>query len=130
MQILIKSLRDEKFDFTFVNLVDCDMLYGHRENAEGYANGLELIDAYLGKLLNEIKKDDLLLITGDHGNDPTDGDTDHTREYVPILAYNKKSVSKNLNTRTSFTDVAKTIADFFNLKNNIDGYSFLNELIE
>ena len=130
MQILIKSLRDEKFDFTFVNLVDCDMLYGHRENAEGYANGLELIDEYLGKLLNEIKKDDLLLITGDHGNDPTDGDTDHTREYVPILAYNKKSVSKNLNTRTSFTDVAKTIADFFNLKNNIDGYSFLNELIE
>ena len=106
------------------------MLYGHRENPEGYANGLKLIDEYLGNLLNEIKSDDLLLVTGDHGNDPTDGDTDHTREYVPILTYNKQGVSRNLNTRASFTDVGKTIAEFFKLKNKIQGHSFLNELVE
>ena len=130
MQILIKSLEDSQFDFTFINLVDCDMLYGHRENPEGYANGLKLIDEYLGNLLNEIKSDDLLLVTGDHGNDPTDGDTDHTREYVPILTYSKQGISRNLNTRASFTDVGKTIAEFFNLKNKIHGHSFLNELVE
>ena len=88
---LINSLETEKFDFTFINLVDCDMLYGHRENANGYAQGLDLIDRYLARLLNIVSKNDLVLITGDHGNDPTDGDTDHTREYVPIIAYTKNS---------------------------------------
>ena len=130
MQILIKSIEQENFDFTFVNLVDCDMLYGHREDPKGYAKGLELIDKYLGILLKQIDKDDLLLITGDHGNDPTDGDTDHTREYVPILSYSKNSGSVDLNTRASFTDVGKTIAEFFSLKNNIDGYSFLNKVVK
>jgi len=130
MRILIKSLNADNYDFTFVNLVDCDMLYGHREDPKGYAKGLELIDKYLGILINQIDKDDLLLITGDHGNDPTDGDTDHTREYVPILAYNKQSGSVDLNTRASFTDVGKTIADFFNLKNNIYGTSFLKKIIK
>ena len=130
MQCLIESLETEKFDFIFINLVDCDMLYGHRENPSGYARGLELIDRYLGKLLNVVSKDDLVLITGDHGNDPTDGDTDHTREYVPIIAYSKNSKGSDLQTRDSFTDVGKTIAEYFDVDNKIVGKSFLKDTIK
>ena len=79
-------------------------------------------------MLSMVSNDDLILITGDHGNDPTDGNTDHTREYVPILAYTNKEISNNLGTRSSFTDVAKTIAEYFNIENKIDGTSFLYEL--
>jgi len=127
---LINSLETEKFDFTFINLVDCDMLYGHRENANGYAQGLDLIDRYLARLLNIVSKNDLVLITGDHGNDPTDGDTDHTREYVPIIAYTKNSKGSNLHTRDSFTDVGKTIAEYFEIENTIIGKSFLKDIIK
>ena len=128
MNILIEEVKKEEYDFLFINLVDCDMLYGHREDPVGYAKGLEIIDKYIEKLLRIWSEDDLLLITGDHGNDPTDGNTDHTREYVPILAYTNKEISNNLGTRSSFTDVAKTIAEYFNIENKIDGTSFLYEL--
>ena len=130
MKSLIESLENEKFNFTFINLVDCDMLYGHREDPSGYAEGLRLIDRYLARLLNIVSKDDLLLITGDHGNDPTDGDTDHTREYVPIIAYSKTSLGSNLYTRNSFTDVGKTIAEYFKIENTIIGKSFLKDIIK
>ena len=130
MKSLIESLENEKFDFTFINLVDCDMLYGHREDPSGYAEGLRLIDRYLARLLNIVSKDDLLLITGDHGNDPTDGDTDHTREYVPIIAYSKTSLGSDLHTRNSFTDVGKTIAEYFKIENTIIGKSFLKDIIK
>ena len=128
MKELIHSIINDEFDFTFINLVDCDMLYGHREDPGGYAKGLILIDKYIGEILSMVSNDDLILITGDHGNDPTDGNTDHTREYVPILAYTNKEISNNLGTRSSFTDVAKTIAEYFNIENKIDGTSFLYEL--
>ena len=129
MKSLIESLENEKFNFTFINLVDCDMLYGHREDPSGYAGGLRLIDRYLARLLNIVSKDDLVLITGDHGNDPTDGDTDHTREYVPIIAYSKTSLGSDLHTRNSFTDVGKTIAEYFEIENTIIGKSFLKDII-
>ena len=128
MKLLIEEVKQEEFDLFFINLVDCDMLYGHRENPIGYAKGLEMIDEYIGELLNICTEEDLLLITGDHGNDPTDGNTDHTREYVPILAYNGKNICKNLGTRQSFTDVGKTICEFFNIDSKINGESFLTDI--
>ena len=128
MNILIEEVKKEEYDFLFINLVDCDMLYGHREDPAGYAKGLEIIDKYIEKLLRIWSEDDLLLITGDHGNDPTDGNTDHTREYVPILVYNGKNNSNDLGTRQSFTDVGKTICEFFNIDNEINGESLLPDM--
>ena len=128
MNILIEEVKKEEYDFLFINLVDCDMLYGHREDPVGYAKGLEIIDKYIEKLLRIWSEDDLLLITGDHGNDPTDGNTDHTREYVPILVYNGKNNCNDLGTRQSFTDVGKTICEFFNIDNEINGKSLLPDM--
>ena len=128
MNILIEEVKKEEYDFLFINLVDCDMLYGHREDPVGYAKGLEIIDKYIEKLLRIWSEDDLLLITGDHGNDPTDGNTDHTREYVPILVYNGKNNCDDLGTRQSFTDVGKTICEFFNIDNEINGESLLPDM--
>ena len=128
MNILIEEVKKEEYDFLFINLVDCDMLYGHREDPVGYAKGLEIIDKYIEELLRIWSEDDLLLITGDHGNDPTDGNTDHTREYVPILVYNGKNNCNDLGTRQSFTDVGKTICEFFNIDNEINGKSLLPDM--
>ena len=98
------------------NLVEFDSLYGHRNDVEGYAKALELFDKELGSLLPMLKADDLLIITADHGCDPTTASTDHSREYVPLLLYNEHLQCKNLGTRKTFADVAATIATNFNLK--------------
>lgn len=107
-------------DFTglcFVNLVDFDALWGHRRNPEGYAKELELFDEKLGILLSKLKEDDLLVITADHGNDPTYIGTDHTREMVPLLLYSlSMKESKKLNDLPTFAVVGATIADNFELK--------------
>ena len=97
------------------NLVEFDSLYGHRNDVEGYAKALELFDKELGSLLLMLKADDLLIITADHGCDPTTASTDHSREYVPLLLYNEHLQGKNLGTRKTFADVAATIATNFNL---------------
>ena len=99
----------------FTNLVDLDMTYGHRENPEGYATGLGVIDQYLPRLLASLTERDLLVMTADHGNDPTDGDTDHTREYVPLLVYEPGKKSRNLGLREGFYDVAQSVADYYDL---------------
>ena len=120
-----------KRDFTglcFSNLVDFDALYGHRRDAVGYKNALEEFDNDLATLEGLLKDDDLLLITADHGNDPTWTGTDHTREYVPVLAYNKKLAGGSLGTRTSFADLGATIAENFNVKAPRIGVSFLKDL--
>ncbi len=113
-------------DFTglcFVNLVDFDMLYGHRNDAIGYANALNRFDEALDELLPMLKKDDLLVITADHGCDPSTESTDHSREYVPVLCYNKEmSKGVNLGTRDSFADLATTIAECFGI--SFPGKSF------
>ncbi|MBN1502738.1 phosphopentomutase [Candidatus Woesearchaeota archaeon] len=120
-------------DFTgilFGNLVDFDMLYGHRRNPAGFKKALEYFDSRLSDIMARLDQDDLLVITADHGNDPTFKGTDHTREYVPLLVYGKKCrPNVNLGTRKSFADVGKTIADNFNLKIN-NGTSFLKEILE
>lgn len=130
---MMKLIDFAKGDFKgllFANLNDFDMLYGHRRDREGYLKALEEFNYYLPILLKNLKKDDLLIITADHGNDPTFKGTDHTREYVPILMYNplfKKG--KKLEDRTTFADIGATILDNFNVKNELGiGKSIFNDL--
>ena len=102
----------------FVNLVDFDMVYGHRRDVDGYAKALSEFDSFLPEFINKMKDDDLLLITADHGCDPAFKGTDHTRECVPLIAYSKNIKPKNGKTLNSFTHVADTIADFFEIDFN------------
>ncbi|MEM0951698.1 MAG: phosphopentomutase [Cyanobacteria bacterium P01_H01_bin.74] len=99
----------------FVNLVETDSHYGHRRDAEGYARALEAIDAGLAELLTYLTADDLLMISADHGCDPTAPGSDHTREYVPILMYNNQLPGSDLGIRASFADIGKTTLDWLNL---------------
>lgn len=115
----------------YVNLVDFDALWGHRRNVEGYARELEKFDEKLGEFLDLLKDDDLLLITADHGNDPTHTGTDHTREDVPFLAYSPSfEGSGKLEDEASFAVIGATIADNFNVQmpENTIGHSILETL--
>ena len=109
----------------FLNLVDFDALYGHRRDAEGYKNALEAFDGQLETFMKKLKHDDLLIITADHGNDPTHEGTDHTREYVPLFVYNTKQTGNALATRESFADIGATISENFGVKATAVGKSFL-----
>lgn len=114
----------------FLNLVDFDALYGHRRNVEGYARALESFDQQLANMLPAFKEDDLVVITADHGNDPTHHGTDHTREYVPLLAYTPRiKKGKALPVRSTFADVGATIAANFAVSKPVHGKSFLKEMI-
>jgi phosphopentomutase len=113
----------------FVNLIDFDMLFGHRRNPEGFAQALVELDAFLPKILARVGPSDLLLLTADHGNDPTHAGTDHTREQVPILAFGPEGAAgSRLGTRTTFADAAATIAEALGLPPIETGTSFLKEL--
>ena len=115
----------------FVNLVDFDMLYGHRNDVDGYAAALTEFDGQLRKLLPMLKEDDLLFITADHGCDPSTPSTDHSREHVPLLAYGAKiKAAYNLGTRSTYADLAATVAEYFGVKANIAGTSFLREILK
>src|SRR5204863_5175954 len=112
----------------FSNLVDFDMLYGHRRDVAGYANALERFDARLPEIMSAMRDDDLVILTADHGNDPTKEGSDHTREYVPLLIYGKSAKrGVNLGTRQSLSDIGQTIAENFGVK-LADGVSFLSEI--
>ncbi len=112
-------------ELIFVNLVDTDMLFGHRNDVRGYAKALEKIDLALKEIIELITPDDLLIITADHGCDPTVKGTDHTREMVPILVYNPKILAKDLGLRKSFADVAVTLSDWFGVEYKCGGVSLL-----
>jgi phosphopentomutase len=114
----------------FTNLVDFDMLYGHRNNYEGYAKALVDFDNRLPEIINSMKEDDVLIITADHGCDPTTPSTDHSREYVPLLVYGKKvSEGVNLGIRKSFADIGKTILELLEVNNELNGESFAGEVL-
>lgn len=120
-----------KTDFNglcFVNLVDFDSVYGHRNNADGYAEALNEFDRWLGSFLPELRDDDLLIVTADHGCDPGDVSTDHTREYVPILVYGKDVVHANLGTRKTFADLSATVTDYLGVTHTGEGQSFREAL--
>ncbi len=117
----------------FTNLVDTDMLFGHRRNVEGYANALTEIDRGIGEIMEALNPDDLLIISSDHGNDPTAPGTDHTREFVPLLAYSKTlaragSFEHNIGTRDGFSDMAASLATWLGLTWKGPGLSFIPQL--
>ena len=115
-------------DFTglcFVNLVDFDALYGHRRDPIGYANSVMEFDQDVNSLLPFIKDDDLLIICADHGNDPTHTGYNHTREYIPVLVYNKNLKPRNLGLRETFADIGKTVSDNFNVEGTGLGVNLL-----
>ena len=125
----LKYLERDFDGLLFVNLVDFDMLYGHRNNARGYAEALEYFDEKLPEILALLKEDDILLITADHGCDPTTKGTDHTREYIPLLVYGPRLKSGvNLHVRGTFADIAATVADRFDIHDFPAGTSFLPEV--
>lgn len=111
----------------FANLVDFDVHYGHRNDVEGFYKALQEFDEYIPYLINLLYPDDRLIITADHGNDPTTPSTDHSREYVPLLYYGKNKRGFSLGTRKTFSDVAKTVAEYYKLKTFFPGMSFLNQ---
>ncbi len=115
----------------FTNLVDFDMMYGHRNDPEGYGKALEDFDNRLQEIYSKMAEDDILIITADHGCDPTTSSTDHSREHIPVLVYGKNvKPGVNIGTRETFADIGKTILDFFNVQNELVGKSFLNDIIK
>ena len=119
-------------DFTglcFTNLVDFDMLYGHRNDIDGYASALSEFDAWLGNFLPKMNDGDILMLNADHGCDPATASTDHSREYVFLLAYCKKIKPVNLGTHKTFADIGRTIADIFGIETGISGESFKGEIL-
>lgn len=126
---MIEQIKKDYKGHLFVNLVDFDSLYGHPRDVQGYKKALEAFDKRLPEILEVLKEDDLLIITADHGNDPTFRGNDHTREYVPLLVYSKKLFGNNeLNMRNTFEDIGETIAENFGLESTKFGTSFLKEL--
>ncbi len=114
----------------FVNLVDFDMVYGHRRNIDGYAAALTEFDTWLGKFLPKLGEDDIVMITADHGCDPAyTATTDHTREYVPLVIAGPKVKPVNLGTRVGFCDIAATVAELLDVKLDTPGKSFAKEII-
>lgn len=126
---LLEKIEEPFTGLCFLNLVDFDALYGHRRDPVGYGKALERFDEQLEDVLNSLKRDDLLIITADHGNDPTHDGTDHTREYVPLLVYTPHvERGAELAVRKTFADVGATIADNFNCRAPELGESFLREI--
>ncbi len=122
---------DENFTgLLWANLIDFDMLYGHRNDVEGYAAALEDFDRFLGDVMKRLNDDDMLVITADHGCDPTFKGTDHTREYVPLLIYGRHIAPVNLGTRESFADLGATVAELLCGKLTKDGRSFAGKLLK
>lgn len=114
----------------FVNLVDFDMVYGHRNDVEGYAGALTQFDRQLGQLLPMLREDDLLIITADHGCDPSTPSTDHSREHVPMVAWSKGiKAGADLGTRDTYAHIAATVADYLGVKGNFSGSSFLPDIL-
>ncbi|MGZ0043013.1 phosphopentomutase [Paenibacillus ottowii] len=130
MDKLVATLDEEFTGLSFLNLVDFDAVYGHRRDPQGYGQALDDYDARLPEVFAKMTDDDLLIITADHGNDPTYRGTDHTREYVPLLAYSPRFVDggKELAVRKTFADIGATVADNFGVKLPEHGTSFLAEL--
>lgn len=115
----------------FTNLVDFDMLYGHRNDPIGYANALTDFDNRVNEIVSNLKDDDILFITADHGCDPTTSSTDHSREYIPLLVCGKNLKSGiNLGTRETFADIAATIMEYLNVNGQIKGESFLDKILK
>lgn len=125
----IEYMKSKKEGLIFTNLVDFDMLFGHRNDVKGYANALMEFDKRLPEIVSNMSNEDILIITADHGCDPTTISTDHSREYIPLIVYgNSVRSNEDLGIRKSFCDIGKTILDIFNIKNSLKGESFKNKI--
>ena len=130
MEKTIEFSKKEFNGLCFVNLVDFDMLYGHRNDVEGYAKALTKFDEQVVELISNLQEEDLLIITADHGCDPTTASTDHSREYTPMVMIGKKiKPGTNLGTRKSFADIGATILEYFGIEPQINGTSFLGKVL-
>ncbi len=126
----IEEIKKDTEGLIYTNLVDFDMLYGHRNNIDGYARALEYFDTKLPEIMNAMKETDMLIITADHGNDPSTPSTDHSREYVPILVYGKQIKQNiNLGIRKTYADISATILDILNMQ-KLEGESFKEEILK
>jgi phosphopentomutase len=130
MEVVLDLMSKRESGLIYVNLIDFDMLYGHRRDVTGFATSLEEFDVALGTLMGLMKPDDLLLLTADHGNDPTYRGTDHTREHVPVIAYTPSGKQNvDLGTRASFTDMGATVFQALTQKPHASGKSFYSQLV-
>jgi phosphopentomutase len=127
MENLLELASKVKNSFIFINLVDFDVYYGHRNDASGFADALKKFDDFIPSFLEKLDENDRVIITADHGNDPTTPSTDHSREYVPLLYFGKNKTVKNLGIRSTFSDAGKTVAEYFKVPNQLKGTSFLND---
>lgn len=125
MKALLEYASIVSSSFIFVNLVDFDVYFGHRNDPQGFYNALKEFDNFIPTLLNVMEDNDRLIITSDHGNDPTTPSTDHSREYVPLLYFGKNKKVNDLGIRKTFSDVGKTVAEYFQIPNELSGESFL-----
>ena len=127
----IQYMKDDFEGILFTNLVDTDMIYGHRNDVEGYAGALEYFDGKLPEIMAQLKDEDILIITADHGCDPTTPSTDHSREYVPVLVCgNPVKEGVDLGIRKGFTDLGQTVADYLGLDAKFDADSFLQDILK
>ena len=129
IEATIDEINNESKGLIFTNLVDFDMLYGHRNNVQGYGDALKYFDSKLPEIIEAMKDDDLLMITADHGCDPSTDSTDHSREYVPLLCYCKNIISADMKTLKGFNTIASTVMDIFDIDNNFEGESILKDLV-
>lgn len=126
----LAEIKENLEGLIFTNLVDYDMLYGHRNDIEGYARALEYFDQKLPEIMDSMKETDMLVITADHGCDPSTPSTDHSREYIPILVYGKEiKENVDLGIRETYSDIASTILDIFGME-TLEGISFKKEIIK
>lgn len=129
MQKALEALEKDFEGLCFVNLVDFDMLYGHRQDIDGYANAFAEFDTWIPSFLQNMKQDDILIITADHGCDPGDESTDHSREYVPLIIYGENIKPINLGTMRTFADISATVTDYLEVPFNTVGKSHLKEIL-
>ncbi|OPJ56966.1 phosphopentomutase [Alkalithermobacter paradoxus] len=127
----IEYINKDNKGLIFTNLVDFDSKYGHRRDVEGYKKAIEELDSKIPEIIDSLKEDDILILTADHGNDPTYKGTDHTREYVPVLVYGKGvKAGANIGIRKSFADIGATVTDILNVKMPKAGESFKNIILK
>lgn len=126
-EAVLTLARERRHGLVFANLIDFDMLWGHRRDASGYARALEDADRFIGELSALLAPNDLVILTADHGNDPTFRGTDHTREHVPLIAYRPQAAGRSLGVRDGFSDVAQSLASYFGIDPMPHGLSFLDD---
>lgn len=130
MKIALNALNKDFEGLCFVNLVDFDMLYGHRQDIDGYAKAFAEFDKWLPSFTERMKSDDILIITADHGCDPGDESTDHTREYVPLIIYGENVKPQNIGTLDTFSEIASFVTDYLDIQFDCAGKGTLNKILK